>query len=241
MKFCYLDESGTGKEPYAVMAGVIADAGRMHVTKKEWSEALEALSEIVGRPVREIHTADFYAGNGIWRGLDGNTRAKMISAIFNWLAERKHKIVYSAVDKSKYTSEFNNEPHANDISSLWCFMALHICLAIQKHFQGEKPPKGHTALIFDNKAKDAKNLIELFTKIPAWTDTYYNCMRKQDRLNQIIDVPYFGDSRYVFLIQVADFVSYFLRRYIEIQMGVSKRYEDEPSLIESWANAALEQ
>ena len=241
MKFCYLDESGTGSEPYAVMAGVIVDAQRMHVTKKEWSEALKALSQILGRPLLEIHTADFYAGNGIWRGLDGITRAKMISAIFNWLAKRKHKIVYSAVDKSKYTSEFNNERHANDISSYWCLMALHICLAMQKHFQREEPPKGHTVLIFDNKAQDSDNLIKLFSKPPVWTDTYYNRERKQDRLNQIIDVPYFGDSRYVFLIQLADFVSFFLRRYTEIRMGISQDYEDEPTLVEEWANIALEQ
>jgi len=31
MKFCYLDESGIGDEPYAVMVGIIVDAQRMHV------------------------------------------------------------------------------------------------------------------------------------------------------------------------------------------------------------------
>lgn len=33
MKFCYFDESGLGEEPYLLVAGIIVDATRMHVTK----------------------------------------------------------------------------------------------------------------------------------------------------------------------------------------------------------------
>lgn len=242
MKFCYLDESGTGNEPYAVMAGVIVDAQRMHVTKKEWAGLLNALSQIVGQPLLEIHTRDFYSGNGIWRNkIKGEDRAKIISLIFQWLGERRHRIVYSAVDKAKFSSAFNKEPHANDVGSLWCFMALHICLAIQKHFQGSEKTKGNTILIFDNEKQEATKFIELFRKIPNWTDTYYHRDQRQDRLDQIIDVPYFGDSRHVYLIQVADFISFFLRKHIEIQMGVPPDYEDESSRIEEWAKTALAQ
>lgn len=43
---------------------------------------------------------------------------------------------------------------------------------------------------------------------------------KQKQLDQIVDVPYFGDSREVVLIQVADFAAFFLRRYAEIQEGL---------------------
>jgi hypothetical protein len=40
MKFCYLDESGTGGQHIAVMAGVVADAHRVHSTKDAWSGLL---------------------------------------------------------------------------------------------------------------------------------------------------------------------------------------------------------
>jgi len=40
MKFCRLDGSGTEVPPIAVMAGVVADANRMHLTKDAWSELL---------------------------------------------------------------------------------------------------------------------------------------------------------------------------------------------------------
>ena len=64
MKFCYVDESGTGDEPYAVMVGVVVDALRMRPTKADWDGLLIHLGCIVGRAVEEIHTRDFYAGNG---------------------------------------------------------------------------------------------------------------------------------------------------------------------------------
>ena len=56
MKLCYCDESGTGKEPIAVMVGVVVDSQRMHITKEDWDELLNHLSDIVGVQLDEIHT-----------------------------------------------------------------------------------------------------------------------------------------------------------------------------------------
>jgi len=38
MKIGYFDESGTGGEPFAVMAGVIVDSQRMYKTKEQQIE-----------------------------------------------------------------------------------------------------------------------------------------------------------------------------------------------------------
>jgi hypothetical protein len=241
MKFCYLDESGTGSEPYAVMVGIIADAYRMYITKKDWVDLLEVLSKIAGKPIPEFHSRDFYSGKGPWYGLDGDIRSHITDGIFNWLKERNHKIVYSAVDKTKFRSDFNNEPFAKEIGSLWRFMALHICLAIQKYFQAEKYMKGNTILIFDNEERESNNFINIIITPPRWTETYYKRDRKQGQFDQIIDVPYFVDSRHVGLIQIADLLSYFMRKHIELRMGaIQPSYPDEDKLIEGWVNIALE-
>lgn len=102
MKFCYCDETGTGSEPFAVMVGVIVDSQRMHLTKEHWSKLLARLSSTVGRNIEELHTRDFYAGNGVWRCLKGAGRAKIITDVCTWLAERKHHLVYTALDKTKF-------------------------------------------------------------------------------------------------------------------------------------------
>lgn len=83
MKFCYFDESGMGSEPYLVVAGIVADATRMHITKEEWADLLVVLSRAAGRDVAEFHSRDFYAGNGVWRGLPGSARAQVIEAILS--------------------------------------------------------------------------------------------------------------------------------------------------------------
>lgn len=240
MKFCYFDESGTGNEPYAVMVGIIVDSQRMHLTKSHWEELLLILSKIVGRTIIEIHTCDFYAGNGQWRGINGKQRAKIITTIFEWLRDRKHHMVYSAVNKDKFNKQFYAEPQAKDIGSLWRFMAFHCVLAIQKHFQSFDNNKGNTVLIFYNEEREAKNFTQLIKNPPTWTDSYYNRNPRQERFNQIIDVPYFVDSQQVGLIQVADFISFFTRRYIEFKEGVViPKYTDEAERVDDWMTIAF--
>ena len=78
MKFCYFDESGMGEEAYLVIAGIIVDSSRMHVTKDDWTDFLAQLSEITGKKVDEFHARDFYRGRGKWHDIDGNTRARII-------------------------------------------------------------------------------------------------------------------------------------------------------------------
>ncbi|MBX6360169.1 MAG: DUF3800 domain-containing protein [Acidobacterium ailaaui] len=142
MKFCYLDESGLGQEPFAVMVGIIVDSHRMHLTKKDWADFLLKLSKKLGKEIKEFHTCDFYRGNGPWRELSGNERAEIINLILQWLEERKHKITFCAVDKGKYYNELKINAKLKEFQSIWCFMAFHQALVIQKHFQKEKKNKG---------------------------------------------------------------------------------------------------
>ena len=60
---CYCDESGTGQEPIATMVGVIVDASRMRKTKEDWQFLLNILSQLAGKQIAELHTADFYTGS----------------------------------------------------------------------------------------------------------------------------------------------------------------------------------
>jgi hypothetical protein len=143
MKFCYLDESGMGNEPILVMAGIIVDAQRMHQTKGAWGGFLESLSKATGRKINEFHTRNFYSGSGVWRKIDGRVRAKIISTILDWIAQRKHHITFSAIDKRCFESH-KIKGGFDGISSPWCAAALHCILGLQKHHQREKKNKGHT-------------------------------------------------------------------------------------------------
>lgn len=98
MKFCYIDESGTGGEPISVMVGIITDHNRMRPTKADWKGLLGRVSDIVGKIVKEIHTHQLYAGNSPFRQLTPQQRIDLIVEIFKWLKDRKHSVVYTALD-----------------------------------------------------------------------------------------------------------------------------------------------
>jgi hypothetical protein len=238
VKFCYVDESGTGDEPYAVMVGIVVDAQRMRPTKLDWDGLLRLLGEMVGKPITEMHTRDFYSGNGPWRGIDGPVRARIIDTVLKWIGERKHQVVSCGVDKVRFFEECPSDPRFSEIQTLWRFLGLHLVLSVQKCHQKLPKNKGNTVLIFDNEEREQMRFTDLVLNPPAWTDTYYRG-KKQERLDQIVDAPYFADSRDVPLLQVADFVAYFLRRHAELEGGAQERYAGEQDKVSGWASQVL--
>ncbi len=221
------------------MVGIVVDSGRMHVTKKDWIELLQISSKVTGRHITELHTADFYHGNDVWRGLKGSIRANVISEIFNWLADRKHHIVYSSVLKEAYFMAKEAGELPRELHTIWRFLGFHLTLAIQRYSQPEKRNKGNTFLVFDNEERERVRFNDIIKTPPAWSDAYYGRGTKQQQLDQIIDVPAFQDSKDVGLLQLADFVAFFLRRYAEIQEGlVPAKYKDEADRIEDWIKQA---
>ncbi len=235
VNFCYIDESGTGQEPIATMVGIIVDAGRMKSTKLDWVHLLQTLSEVTGRQITELHTSDFYNGNNVWRGLAGSVRADVIGAILEWLADRKHHIVYSSVVKESFSKAVEAGGLPSELHTAWRFMGFHLTLAIQRCSQLEKGTKGNTFLVFDNQECEKVRFNDIVKNPPQWSDAYYGRDETQQQLDQIIDVPAFQDSKEVELLQLADFLAFFLRRYAEIQEGlVPAKYPDEAKRIAGW-------
>jgi len=235
MKICYFDESGTGEEPVAVVTGVVVDTQRMHVTKEHWALLLANLSNIVGKQLAELHTKDFYSGSGPFRTISGLDRSRYITEIIDWFCERKHNFVYSAIDKALFEEKRTSCEIYLELETPWRLGAYHCILALQRAHQTLEKTKGHTLLIFDNRSQEATPLTQLVLSPPAWGDTYYSRGKKDQPLNQIIDAPYFADSKHVPMIQVADFLVFFLRRYVELQEKlVPSKYPDEEGKISAW-------
>ena len=235
MKFCYCDETGTGEEPYAVLLGVVVDGSRMHVTKKDWSQFLDSLSKTIGKKLQELHTRNFYAGNGVWKGMDGPQRSAAIDLFIKWFGKRKHHVVFTAIDKASFQDIKDAGNLPDGLDTVWKAMGFHVALSMQKRFQSEGKNKGNTIFIFDEEVKEEVKFQKLILSPPVWSESYYNKPKNKDPLDQIVDAPYFADSKNVSLIQVADFLSYFVRRYIEIQTGaVPAAYAEEAAKIDGW-------
>ncbi len=240
MKFCYLDESGMSGEPILVMAGVIVDATRMHITKNAWKSLLKVLSNATGRNISEFHSRKFYKGNGQWRTINGRTRAHIIEAILEWIDKRRHKITFSAVKKDNFNAFYKSDEKLKDLGSLWCTVAVHTILSIQKAHMHLQKNKGHTVLVFDRQDREQNRLTKFILNPPVWTRSYYGDLGRRAPFNQIVDVPYFTDSSWAVLIQVADLIAYILRTYAEIREGLSReRYPNEARRMEKWVRSIL--
>ncbi len=236
MKFCYFDESGMGSEPYLVVAGIVADASRMHITKDDWGDMLGALSRAAGTTVSEFHSRDFYSGNGVWRRTSGNARTQVIEAVLHWVETRKHNCVFSAIDKSSYQN-LKGDDRIEGCRSMWCVAAMHCALQVQKQYQHQSGIKGHSVLIFDRELREEKDLTLLIHRPPEWIHTYYNRSKKQQPLDVIVDVPFFADSKHILLSQVADLFAYILRTSAEIADGYrDERYTGEAKRMLSWSD-----
>jgi hypothetical protein len=73
--------------------------------------------------------------------------------------------------------------------------------------------KGNNCLIFDKKDLDEIYFTDLIISPPKWTESYYKKKKKDEALNQIIDIPHFVDSRHVGLIHIGrSFCIYIFRR-----------------------------
>ncbi len=90
-------------------------------------------------------------------------------------------------------------------------------------------------LLFDHETQEEEHISKLVASPPEWTDEYYDRGKKQRQLDQIIDVPFFGDSREVLLLQVADLIAYLLRHHAELEEGRDQdRYSGESDAVREW-------
>ena len=78
--------------------------------------------------------------------------------------------------------------------------------------------------------------------VEHYTDAYYDKKIQQEKFSQIIDVPHFVDSKQVGLIQLADFICFFLRKHIELSLGyVEPNYDEEIDKVNKWTDIILNQ
>lgn len=90
-------------------------------------------------------------------------------------------------------------------------------------------------MIFDEEVLEESEFQKLILAPPSWSDTYYEKGKRQGRLHQIVDAPYFADSKNIGLIQTADFLAYIVRRFVEIKEAVvPPKFPEEEARISAW-------
>lgn len=155
MKICYVDESGNSPkdDPCLVMVGILVDAYRLNRTREEFIDIFDEIQSLFEENLRELKGSKMIFGRDRWRKVDPEVRKRIAGYLCNWIADRKHYLALSAIDRGKL-KEDKTADVPNQCRDEWLAGGLHIALQIQKANQGQGKNKGHTVLIFDdNKAK----------------------------------------------------------------------------------------
>jgi hypothetical protein len=132
MKICYVDESGNNpQDPYLVMVGILVDAYRLNRTKEDFADIFDEIQSLFEENLRELKGSKMIFGRDRWRKVDPEVRKRIAGYLCGWIAERKHRLALSAIDRSK----FKNNAIAdvpNQCRDEWLAGELHIALQIQK-------------------------------------------------------------------------------------------------------------
>lgn len=238
MKFVFLDESGKVQNEVSVIAGIVIDSYRIHRTRREWITILENMTPLAGVAIREFHMREVYSGRGEWAGATAINRDSAIDLVLDWLAEKRHPIVFSATLKTAFESRVESGcPMARELGSRWVSEAFHIALSINKAHKNIKGNKGKSVLIFDRGSGYEERLSELLVFPPSWSDTYYSKDEGQEQLSEIMDTAFFVHSLHAPLIQLADALAFILRRFAEIKdTGDRERFNGEIGKLKRWIN-----
>ena len=201
----------------------------------DWDELLDDVRSNLAGDLVELKGRSLYRGNDQWRQFDGGDRTKFIERIIEWLVRKKHVVTFGAVSKSRLAtvrSEFDLDGFQK--ATNWSIAAMHVILGVQKRYQGNKSNKGNTVFVFDEGPK-AEELTQLVLDPPEATGAFYKRKKKQEPLDQVVDVPYFADSRHVGLIQVADLFAFLIRLYAELKEGVTEeKFSGETERLAGW-------
>jgi hypothetical protein len=151
------------------------------------------------------------------------------------MKERNHRLTFAAINKKAFfdAREGCTVPILGQ-SSLWSAGAMHLILTLQKTHQRERKNKGKTVVVFD-EVQEAGELLELMANAWEETEGFYDRGSKQAPLDQIVDVPFFADSRMIGLLQVADLFAYIFRLYAELADGLEEeKFGGELQRLNQW-------
>jgi hypothetical protein len=239
MKVCYVDDSGNPSlDRIFVMVGIVADAIRLNKSARECTKLFDDVRTLVTQEgktsPKELKGSRILYGKDAWRYIDATKRKQVFSDLSEWLCERKHDIVISAIDTGKSSHATVTEHQVpNEISKhLWVAAGLNIAIQLQAKHRGEQSNKGNTFLFIDDNCQNLPELCKILWSPPDWLKDYYPLAKKEAQLDQIIDTAFSVQSHHCSLVQAADLLAFIVRRHFELLANVNDSgWDEEPDFI----------
>lgn len=221
-----------------VMAGVLPNAYTYHRSDAEFRQIFEIINGEV--PLDEIKGRQIYRGRGAWEDIHPESRDDVIEFYLDWISQRPHRLLISAVDNSRYFNYVNanpDDPYVTAMPSPYLFSGLHIAATVQKLNKGQERNKGKTLLIYDEQSEFSDQLAQLLFDPPEFIDQYvpYDSSEDSVRLSQVIDTAFFVKSHHSSMAQVVDIVSFLVCLHLRLEhYGMQEAYDGERQKIREW-------
>jgi hypothetical protein len=239
MKVCYVDDSGNpAQDRIFVMVGIVADAIRLNKSSRECTKLFDDVRTLVTQEGKqspnELKGSRILYGKDAWKHIDPEKRKQVFSDLSEWLCERKHDIIISAIDTSKSTSQLATAHQVPEeiVKHLWVAAGLNIAVQLQTKHRGEQSNKGNTFLFIDDNCQKLPELCKLLWTPPDWLKGFYPLKKKEEQLDQIIDTAFAVRSHHCSLVQAADLLAFIVRRHLELLTSVNApAWDEEPDFI----------
>lgn len=248
MYFLYIDESGysggrldDANQPVLAMAGLLVNQYHWRKSWEGFKHFCDEFRDKFGVDFKELKAADVYAGRGKWSNIS-HDRQEILEFCLNWLKGRPHKIIATAIIKKalkKERSLFQQMlfPIKNDVSKLspYLLSALHLSLIFQRYLENQRQDahKKIGMIIFDEQKQEQNTLLDLLIAPPKSVAGFTNKISREG-FCCIMDNAYFIGSHHSSFVQLADIVSFVIRKTVEFEIGYKESYEGEKNKIANW-------
>ncbi|WP_169975831.1 DUF3800 domain-containing protein [Campylobacter sp. RM16191] len=214
MKLFYLDDSGSSGlnledplQPLFVLGGIVID----HTKWEEATGKIQELKKEYKIDDLEMHAMDIANSKGAFKGWDFDKKQEFLTKCLKLIPSLSMDIIFFKVRKSNYKKYFESKfskAHQQMVKIPPYIVAYSFILQIAEKFLNDANDNG--VLIID----------EQDTHIIA-NDTL-KTLRAIDepeiKVNRLIEKSFFINSKDSNLLQLADIVAYYIKRYYEIEL-----------------------
>ena len=220
MRLIYLDESGnTGNrrddpdQPLHLIACVIVDEGQV----RGLEDAIDTITFGRFPDARledgfELHGADLYRGNGLFKGVLPDTRVAAVQEVIAALAQHEAQIGWTAADKAKMYASMH--PHRLAFVLLTERVELYL-----------RQADALGLLVADENKELEQRLID---DLDVYKRSTTGFGWRPITIKQIVDSVHFVQSKNNRLIQCADLVAYFVLRGLRLKGQLATRFRAVP-------------
>jgi len=215
MHILYVDEAGDGGTAQGSSKHLVLAGAAMHEAKWRKLTSLMDAAQLLHFPqagsTLELHASPLRGGKKEFRVIGKKQRYVALKDIYSRIGAATGLTLFAAiVDKNAFITQYHGrvDPYAGAFEGL-CTMFNYFLRRLQRRYS--RPERG--IVVLDESSPSLSNQLRVLLAQFQASGTRW------DTLSQVIETPFFFDSKTSRMMQIADFSSYAVFRWYEANDG----------------------